>query len=90
MSLIVSKIISSSLLIPLNFMILLLIAWFLLGSRFKKAGRALLMLCIVAMTALSLPVVSTSLLQTLYRTPALSLNEIKRAQAIVVLGGGLP
>ncbi|NLY65694.1 MAG: YdcF family protein [Alcaligenaceae bacterium] len=88
MSLIVSKIISSSLLIPLNFMILLLIAWFLLGSRFKKAGRALLMLCIVVMTALSLPVVSTGLLQTLYQEPALSFNEIKGAQAIVVLGGG--
>lgn len=88
MSLILSKILSSSLLLPLNLILLLFIAWFLLAGRFKRTGRALLLFCIVALTVLSMPVVSTGLLQTLYRTPVLSLPDTQGAQAIVVLGGG--
>lgn len=89
MSLFASKIISSALLIPFNFIILFLISWFLLGSRFKKWGRALLLFCIVALTLASMPIVAKALVKSLYDEPVLSLNQARQAQAIIVLGGGV-
>ncbi|MFA5702188.1 MAG: YdcF family protein [Advenella sp.] len=89
MSLFASKIISSALLIPFNFIILFLISWFLLGSRFKKWGRALLLFCIVALTLASMPIVAKALVKSLYDEPVLSLSQARQAQAIIVLGGGV-
>ena len=88
MTLFTSKIISSALLIPFNLIILLFISWLLLGSRFKKWGRALLLFCLVALTLTSLPIVANALVKSLYNEPVLSLNHARQAQAIVVLGGG--
>lgn len=89
MSLLTSKIISSALLIPFNFIILFLISWLLLGGRFKKWGRALLLFCIVAFTVASMPIVANALVKFLYDEPVLSLDQARQAQAIVVLGGGV-
>lgn len=90
MTLFTSKIISSALLIPFNFIILLFISWLLLGSRFKRWGRSLLLFCIVALIVASMPIVANRLVKTLHDEPLLlSLNEVGPAQAIVVLGGGV-
>lgn len=89
MSFFASKIISSTLLIPFNFIILFLMGWALLESRFKKWGRAVLLFGIVALTVASMPVVATALVKSLYDEPVLSLDQARQAQAIVVLGGGV-
>ena len=89
MTLFASKIISSTLLIPFNFIILLFISWLLLGSRFKKWGRALLLLVAAALTLTSMPIVANALVKSLYNEPVLTLSHARQAQAIVVLGGGI-
>jgi len=79
--------VSAFLLPPLNALLLLVFA-LLLWSRRPRAARWLLALGTTALWVLSMPVVGRALLTTL-ESPPPSAQEVKDAQAIVVLGGGL-
>lgn len=89
MSLILTKVVSQALLLPLNFLILLVISYFLLKGKYKKSGRMLFVFCIAALSVLSMPVVSDELVKSLEIYPAIQGSETLGAQAIVVLGGGI-
>ncbi|TCT09055.1 YdcF family protein [Paralcaligenes ureilyticus] len=89
MSLILTKVISQALLLPLNFLILLVISYFLLKGKYKKSGQMLFALSIAALSVLSMPVVSDKLVQSLEIYPAIQGSETHGAQAMVVLGGGI-
>ena len=54
-----------------------------------RLGRSLAWIGVVALAALSLPAISNALQRGLDESPALDLAQAKRAQAIVILGGGI-
>ena len=54
-----------------------------------RLGRSLAWIGVVALAALSLPAISDALQRVLNESPALDLAQANRAQAIVVLGGGI-
>ncbi len=89
MSLILTKVISQALLLPLNFLILLVISYFLLKGKYKKSGQTLFAVSIVALSVLSMPAVSDKLIRSLEIYPAMQGSDTHGAQAIVVLGGGV-
>jgi uncharacterized SAM-binding protein YcdF (DUF218 family) len=89
MSLILTKVISQVLLLPLNFLILLVISYFLLKSKYKKSGQMLFAFCIAALSVLSMPVVSDRLVQSFEIYPAIQDSDTHGAQAMVVLSGGI-
>ena len=88
MGLIFTKVISQVALLPLNFLILLVISYFLLKGKFRKSGRALFAFCIIGLAVLSMPAVSDRLILTLETYPAIQGTDTHGAQAMVVLGGG--
>jgi len=57
--------------------------------RWPRVGRTLAWLGVVTLLALSLPVVSNTLVRSLDRTPPLNLAVVGHAGAIVILGGGV-
>lgn len=77
---------SSWLLPPASLIILALIGVLLLKRR-RKTGITLIVVSQLLLFALSMPVIANALAGTLEPPPA-SIEDIKRAQAIVVLGGG--
>ncbi|MGH6610717.1 MAG: YdcF family protein [Burkholderiaceae bacterium] len=79
-------VLSSWLLPPTSLIILTLLGVLMLRRR-RKAGITLIIGSQLLLLALSMPVVANALVRTLEPPPA-SIAEIKRAQAIVVLGGG--
>lgn len=56
--------------------------------RWRSGGLALAALSLLALVALSVPAVGNALLAPLERHPAATLDAMREAQAIVVLGGG--
>ncbi len=68
----------------------LLLAWFglWLTRRHPRSGRVLVFCALFVLTALSLPPVALGLMQSLEQFPPISAQNLARAQAIVVLGGG--
>ena len=60
-----------------------------LMARRPRAGRALTLLGLVVLAALSMPIVGWTLVRAVDQTPALDRTLAKSAQAIVILGGGL-
>lgn len=52
-------------------------------------GRALIWIGVLALSALSLPIVSHALLRSVDRSPPLDFSQARNAQAIVILGGGV-
>lgn len=89
MGLILTKVVSQAFLLPLNFLILLAISYFLLKSKYKKLGQSLLAFCIIGLAVLSMPVVADRLMLSLEIYPAIQGSDTHGAQAIVVLGGGV-
>lgn len=81
-----------ALLLPPGILILLALAGLLLLPRRRRAGAALLWTAVLALLLLSLPLTGRALLAGLERqVPALAPGDpglARRAQAIVVLGGG--
>lgn len=77
----------SSLLLPPTSLIALTLLGVLMLKRRRMAGVALIVSSQVLLLALSAPVVANALVRSLEPRPVL-IEEIKRAQAIVVLGGG--
>jgi uncharacterized SAM-binding protein YcdF (DUF218 family) len=59
------------------------------SRRWQHAGIALTVLSLASLLALSLPVVGDALMSSLEVHPPISREQIQRAQAIVVLGGGM-
>ena len=77
----------SNLLLPPTSLIALTIIGVLALKRRRTLGLVLIVGSQLLLLALSMPVVANALVRSL-EPPAASLGEIKRAQAIVVLGGG--
>lgn len=73
---------------PLNYLLLALAGW-LLQRRRPKLGRSLMLVAGLSAYLLSLPVSAMWLNSWLERYPPLSLAQVRTAQAIVVLGGGV-
>lgn len=88
MGLIFTKVISQVALLPLNFLILLVVSYFLIIGKYKKSGRALFAFCIIGLAVFSMPAVSDRLMLTLETYPAIQGTDTHGAQAMVVLGGG--
>jgi uncharacterized SAM-binding protein YcdF (DUF218 family) len=77
----------SSLLLPPTSLIALTLLGVLMLKRRRIAGLVLIVGSQLLLLALSTPVVANAIVRTLEPPPA-AIDEIKRAQAIVVLGGG--
>jgi len=69
----IPKLLSSFLLLPFNLLILFGIGIVLL-SRYPRLGRNLIIIAWLALWALSTPVISATLLQSLENTPPLQLD----------------
>jgi uncharacterized SAM-binding protein YcdF (DUF218 family) len=76
------------LLLPPSSPLLLGIAGLLLLPRRPRLGRSLLAVALGSMWLLSTPVIADAITRLAERYPALDLNQIGDAQAIVILGGG--
>jgi uncharacterized SAM-binding protein YcdF (DUF218 family) len=88
MSWLIRRIVSASLLLPLNIIIVLGLGLFLL-RRAPRVGKTLLVIGWGALWLFSTPVVSLFLQQSVQTVPALSFDHLPDdAQAIVVLGSG--
>lgn len=87
MNWLVTNLIGAPLLPPLNLILLSLAGLLLLRYR-PALGRALLVISLVLLTALSMPVVADRLLALLEPYPALNPGRLSGAQAIVILGAG--
>ena len=77
----------SSLLLPPTSLIALTIVGVLALKRRRAFGLALIVVSQMLLLALAMPIVANALVRSLEPLPA-SIDQIKRAQAIVVLGGG--
>ncbi|MBB5019851.1 uncharacterized SAM-binding protein YcdF (DUF218 family) [Chitinivorax tropicus] len=82
------KLLGSLLLPPASLLILMLIGWRML-PRAPRLARCLLVGSPIALTLLSLPMVSSRLIICLQPYPALDIQRLPPAQAIVVLCGGV-
>lgn len=82
----ISRIVAQLLLPPANLLLLGLLGA-ILTRWWRKLGRALVALAVLALYLLSIPVVANRLLRAL--EPAAAVDLRQPAQAIVILGGGL-
>lgn len=79
----------AALVLPPTGPLLLALAGLLLAARRPAAGRALAWLGVLALLALSLPIVSHVLVRAVDPGTALDPARAREAQAIVILGGGV-
>ena len=82
------KAVLKALVLPPTGLLLLALLGLSVSRRHPRAGRCLAMAGIVALLALSVPVVAALLLRVVDTSPPLDLEQAKSAQAIVILGGG--
>ena len=83
----VKKLISALVLPPVGPLLLALFGvW--LTRRHPRAGRAIAAVALFGLLALSLPPVATALIHRLEDRPPITAQDMTRAQAIVILGGG--
>jgi len=82
----ITNFLASFLLPPLNGLVLVAVGWFMIG-RYPRFARYLIGLGLVLLWVLALPAIGNALRATLEDHPV-TLDEIERAEAIVVLGGG--
>lgn len=80
----------TALIIPPGLMFSLILLGLLIGQRWRRTGKTIIIAGIILQLLLSLPLVSNGLLRREETTPALDINHATQlgAQAIVVLGGG--
>lgn len=83
------KAIAKSLILPPTGLLLLALAGLGIIGRHPRTGRALATLATAALLALSMPIVSGTLIRLLDDSPPIDLNMAKTAQAIVIPGGGV-
>lgn len=83
------KKILSALAVPPFSLILLALAGLFLSRRHPRSGRWLAGLALSGMLLMSIPAVSILLMQSLDLPPPISTDQLRRAQAIVILGGGI-
>lgn len=83
------KTIAKAVLLPPSGLLLLALTGIALASRYPRFGRGLACASILAILALSTPLVSTALVRFVDTTPPLDLEQARTRQAIVVLGGGV-
>jgi uncharacterized SAM-binding protein YcdF (DUF218 family) len=82
------KTLLKELLLPPSGLLLLAIAGLLLLRRYPRLARALLTLSVASLWLLATPVIAEAITRLAERSPALDLNQLDGAQAIVILGGG--
>jgi uncharacterized SAM-binding protein YcdF (DUF218 family) len=80
---------AKAMLLPPGGLLLVSILGFALMPRRPRAGRALALAGVLALAALSMPVVGTLLLQAVETAPPFDPQRADGARAIVVLGGGV-
>ncbi len=78
----------SALVLPPAGLLLLALFGLWLARRHARAGRGIALFAVVALLALSLPPVADALVRSLEDHRPISAQDLARAQAIVVLGGG--
>ncbi len=83
----VKKLLSALVLVPFG---LILFAFFglWLTRRHPRLGRCVTVVALLALAALSIPLVADALMQSLENRSPISAQNLARAQAIVILGGG--
>lgn len=81
------KLVAALVLPPFGLLLLALIGLRLTRAR-PRLGRSIAALALLGLTALSLPPVASLLLRSLETRPPISAEQLARAQAIVILGGG--
>ncbi len=81
------KLLSALALPPFNLILLALVGLWL-SRRYPRSGRSLAAVALLGLAALSMPPVGDALMHSLERRPPISVQELARAQAIVILGGG--
>jgi len=79
----------STLVLPPVGLILLAFFGLWLTRRHPRIGRGIAAVALLALVALSLPPVADALMHGLQREPPISAQTLARAQAIVILGGGV-
>ena len=84
----VKKLLSALVLPPFGLVVLAFLGLWV-GRRHYRAGRGIVMLCLILLLVLSLPIVADGLMKRLEIYPAISNERLSRAQAIVILGGGM-
>lgn len=85
------KILAALILPPAGLILLALFGLWLMRSksrRWQHGGAALATLSLLGLLVLSLPVVGTALMAPLEPHPPITTEQLRRTQAIVVLGGG--
>ncbi|MFY9327450.1 MAG: YdcF family protein [Georgfuchsia sp.] len=84
----ITKLLSALVLPPFG-LIALALAGLWVGRRRHSVGHIMTMLALISMLALSVPIVSDGLTRSLEKFPALSQESLSRAEAIVIIGGGM-
>jgi uncharacterized SAM-binding protein YcdF (DUF218 family) len=82
-----SKHVLAALVLPPASLIFIAFVGLLIHRAHPRTGRAVTALALLALFAVSLPPVSGLLITTLERYPAITFQNLQRAQAIVILGG---
>lgn len=82
------KKIVSALILPPTCLLMLAFVGLCLTAKYPKMGRALVALSLLALLTLSLPITGDALLESLESMPPISQSQLKKAQAIIILGGG--
>jgi len=82
------KILTAIAMPPLSLLIIVCIGLWV-GRRLPRRGFAIIAFALTILTALSLPIVSHVLKKSLEGTAPISADHLARAQAIVILGGGI-
>ncbi len=83
------KLLLKALILPPVAPLLLALAGLLLLRRHPRAGRALAATGMLALAALSTPIVAGMLIRAVDSTPVFEASLARNAQAIVILGGGI-
>jgi uncharacterized SAM-binding protein YcdF (DUF218 family) len=84
-----AKSILKAIVLPPTGLLLVAVAGLGVRRRFPRAGIAVAWAGVVALLALSMPVVAMLLVRALDASPPLDLSRVADAQAIVILGGGV-
>lgn len=89
MDLFLAKKLVAAIVLPPTGLLLATMVGLLIAVRRPRAGLLLAWLSVLGLFALSLPSVAHALLQAVDRTPVLDVDRARKAQAIVILGGGI-
>ena len=83
------KAIAKTIVMPPTGLLLLTLIGLVLAPMFPRTGRVIAIIATLSLLALSVPFVSYQLMPLLDPSPPLDIKEARRAQAIVILGGGI-